>query len=431
MSEMLKISLDIFGIVFCYYACAKSSNIIFGSKIKILGIKETFGTLTIIIFAYYNVFYNYSFLKIVVSFLCLFIFFKIIFKEDNKVTLLKFLIIYSLSWVIETLFGTIFVAIFIKNLKQLDSMFIKFPLSLLIMLVLLLLSYIKSVKKLLNKLYNSMLDIINLTLVLFFFIIVLVVLTFYLMIAYSVVSYISISVLIFIFILVFYMTIKQVFSVKKADEKQEILLNFMKKYETIIDNERISRHEMLNNLLVLKSIKNKNSKEYDNILNEIIDSYKTDKTYSRLYDLPSGLKGIFYYKIYDMQSKGIEPYVDISNKVIKNLECLNLKKLSRLSKILGILLDNAKEAAEITKDKIVIIDVYEDNNGIIIYIENSISRDLQNLNLKDIKEKGFSTKGYKRGYGLYLVQTVLKKSESISLNQKIENKRFVSIIKIK
>ena len=48
----------------------------------------------------------------------------------------------------------------------------------------------------------------------------------------------------------------------------------MSKYEKIIDEERINRHEMLNNLLMLKSFKNKNSKKYDDTINEIIKLYE-------------------------------------------------------------------------------------------------------------------------------------------------------------
>ena len=44
----------------------------------------------------------------------------------------------------------------------------------------------------------------------------------------------------------------------------------MKEYEMVIDKERIDRHEMVNNLLVLKSIKNKNSKSYNKILYDIL-----------------------------------------------------------------------------------------------------------------------------------------------------------------
>ena len=96
--------------------------------------------------------------------------------------------------------------------------------------------------------------------------------------------------------------------------------------------------------------------------------------------------------------------------------------------------DDSKKYTRIqltSKEKSVIVDIYGDDDNIVIYIENSINRDLQKLNVKTIKEKGFSTKGNKRGYGLYLVEEILKRNKNISLEQRIEDKRFVSIIRIK
>ncbi len=429
--NILKICLDIIGIVFCFYTYIKACMVVFNSKIKNINFITGFVLLLVIISTYYNVFNNYSFFKIVISFLCLFLVLKVLFKENMKSTFLKLLIVYLIGWIIETLLGTAFIYIFLNSLKEFDSMLVKLPFSILTMLLLLLVCYIKPTRRFLVKIYNYMVKTISLTLLIFSFLAVLVILTFYIVKSYNLLSYISIITLIIIFAFIFALSISQVMNIKNADEKQEILLNFMKKYETIIDNEKISRHEMLNNLLILKSIKDKNSKKYDKILEEIMACYKTDTTYNRLYDLPSGLKGLFYYKIYDMQNKGIEPFIDISNNVIEKLEELNVKDLSKLSKILGILLDNSKEGAEESDEKIVIIEVYEDNGKIIIYIENSISKDLYNIDIKSIKEKGFSTKGSKRGYGLYLAESTLKRTKKIFLEQKIENKRFISIVRVK
>ena len=41
------------------------------------------------------------------------------------------------------------------------------------------------------------------------------------------------------------------------------------------DEYRAYKHELLNNLLALKSIKNKNTKEFDSSLDEIISLYNT------------------------------------------------------------------------------------------------------------------------------------------------------------
>jgi two-component system sensor histidine kinase AgrC len=259
---------------------------------------------------------------------------------------------------------------------------------------------------------------------------ILALLTYYLILSIDVYSIVAIIFLIIILLSLIIITIIQCIKTKMAIDKQEILLDFMKEYEMIIDKERIDRHEMVNNLLVLKSIKNKNSKNYNKLLDDILLAYQSNKTPKGLYELPSGLKGLFYYKIYDMKSNNIEPFVNVSNKIIKDLDNLDSKTLTKVCKILGILLDNAKEAAKESKEKLVVIDLYKENKDIVVYIENSINKNME-VDLSNIKVKGFSTKGNNRGYGLYLVDKILNKTDEMELIQKINNKKFISILTIK
>ena len=85
--------------------------------------------------------------------------------------------------------------------------------------------------------------------------------------------------------------IREFFKNKTKDEEQKQLLKIMSDYELILDKTRENRHEMINNLLVLKGEKNKNSKKYNDLLNGIIEQYDNKKmsSYSGLYKLPSGL----------------------------------------------------------------------------------------------------------------------------------------------
>ena len=53
------------------------------------------------------------------------------------------------------------------------------------------------------------------------------------------------------------------------------------------------------------------------------------------------------------------------------------------------------------------------------------------IDLNKIKVKGFSTKGINRGYGLYLVDKLLGKTNKILLHQEIKDNKFVSILTIK
>lgn len=205
-------------------------------------------------------------------------------------------------------------------------------------------------------------------------------------------------------------------------EKQESLLNYMSKYEALIDSQRINRHEMLNNLITLKSFKNKNSKEFSTALDELISVYdKNDLAgLQSIYNLPSGIKGLLYYKIYDIRNKGVEVVVNVGKNTISFFDNLESKYYMEVCKVLGILLDNAGEAASVSKEKTVVIDIYKDNksNKICVYIENSKSGE---INLKTINEKHVSSKGKGRGLGLFIVKGVVNKRECYELQQEVNN----------
>lgn len=422
--------IHIIGITFCIYGYVKSYSLIFNEHIH-KKFYKIFIILIAIIVSYFNTFYNYGFSKIVVSILELIIMFKILFNEYLKHCFIKTIIMYLFSLIIETLLGIFTVYFNYSSLIQInDNIIFKVLFSILMFLFMVLLSHFSFVKKIWNKLYNLMCKIFNMTLLIILSIIILVLLTYYLIISSDIYSIGSIIALILILLLLIAMSIIQIIKTKMATDKQEILLNFMKEYEMIIDKERIDRHEMVNNLLVLKSIKNKNTKQYNKILDDILLTYQSNKTPKGLYELPSGLKGLFYYKIYDMKNKNVEVFINVSNKIIKDLDNLDSKILTKVCKILGILLDNAKEAACESKNKLVVIDLYKEENDIIIYIENSINED-NSVDIKKMKVKGFSTKGNNRGYGLYIVNKLLGDTNKIILDQHIKDSKFISIMTIK
>lgn len=425
-----EVIIHIFGILFCYFAYLKCYSLAFKVKPKTPKIIEIFAYIFLAIIAYCNTFYNYGFSKIIISFFEIFIVLKIFYKNNMKDTFIRVSILYLLGWILELIFSAIFIYFVFYSVQQIDqNLIVKALFSIVMMLALLLCCYNNKIKKILNSIYNYMDKVLNLTIIIIFFIISLVVLSYYLIVTTDAFSSVTIILLLVVLVLLFTTSIIQVIKSKKAEEKQEILLTFMKEYEILIDNERIARHETVNNLLTLKSIKNKNTKEYNKILEEMLESYKTKRTFRGIYELPSGLKGLFYYKIYDMKNKNIEVFMNVSDKMVKNLDELSSKTLSRLCKILGILLDNAREAAEKSKEKLVVIDAYKENNELIVYIENTMCK--EKLDINKLKEKGFSTKGKNRGYGLFLIDKVLNETNKIEFSQKIENSKFISIVKIK
>ena len=115
-----------------------------------------------------------------------------------------------------------------------------------------------------------------------------------------------------------------------------------------------------------------------------------------------------------------------------NIECfIDFQKLNmkvyEFTKVLGILLDNAIEAASSSKKKYILIDVYDESNTIIFEISNSYTG---KMNLESINIKGYSTKGNKRGLGLYIMNNLLIKCNNIKVEQTVNNRVHIFNTKI-
>lgn len=224
--------------------------------------------------------------------------------------------------------------------------------------------------------------------------------------------------------------IYQYFKNKTAEKEQKQLLELMEEYENLLETGRENRHEMLNNLIVLKTEKNKASEKYEELLDDIIRQYQSKKStnYSSLYKLPSGIKGIVYYKMANIKENEITFTSVISEEMYKLFDEMDTKLYYKVCKITGILIDNAIEASTVSDDKLLLVDIYKENNLINIYIENTFEGTVD-INL--INKKGFSTKGKNRGLGLHIVSTILRENDNLSLEQRVVNNKFVSILKIK
>ncbi len=239
-------------------------------------------------------------------------------------------------------------------------------------------------------------------------------------------SFVAVFIILFSYIFLCYVIIKEYIKNKKSLEEQKSLLNIMNEYEIMLEKDRINRHEMLNNLLILHSFKNKSSKKYDDLLNSIINEYQTKKynSYTSLYNLPNGIKGIVYYKIANIVDKDIKFHSIISKDVYELFDDMDEKQYYKICKILGILIDNAIDAAMLTEEKSIFIEIYK-NKTLNILIENSYNGD---VDFKSLSKKGFSTKGDNHGYGLYIVDKILSSTDNIEFEQYTLKEHFISTL---
>ena len=155
-------------------------------------------------------------------------------------------------------------------------------------------------------------------------------------------------------IMLFYL-IRQKMENENMFKKYDDLLTIMKNYESDIEEQRTINHESKNELLTIRSkLSEENDKELCSYVDSIIGDKKSVNSakFSKFKYLPSnGLKGFFYYKFIEAEKKGIKVSLNIS-KLVENsyLGDMKTKDFKDLTRIIGVYLDNAIEAASTSKD---------------------------------------------------------------------------------
>lgn len=368
--------------------------------------------------------------SVLTSIILLLLFSKIIFKNNIRNTIVYALTYYLILSVYDFIFSFFFYwlnAIIDPDLSQ--NYLIMGGFTLLITFLTSLFCKLKFVRKfsdlIINLSKNNYVNVLVISLIILF----IVILSTKLSLEYDYEKFLFNLLLlsVFLFFIVFAF-IKNHLAQKEKQEK-ETLLEFISEYEKIIDENRINKHEMLNNLIILRSFEDKNTEEYNKVLDDLIVTYdnNSDACIKNISKLPTGLKGILYYKINDMRNKNINLNVNISKRVSSPLEKLPLDEYDILSRIIGIVMDNALEASIKSKEKFVMIEVFEQNDNVIIIIENSYNN---KVDVNDLKKKNFSTKGKSRGLGLYIANMLLKKSKHIEMTQHAEE-LFITKLTIK
>ncbi len=215
-------------------------------------------------------------------------------------------------------------------------------------------------------------------------------------------------------------------------KKYDDLLTIMKNYESDIEEQRTINHESKKELLTIRSkLSEENDKELCSYIDSIIGDKKSVKSakFSKFKYLPSnGLKGFFYYKFIEAEKRGIKVSLNIS-KLVENsyLGDMKTKDFKDLTRIIGVYLDNAIEAASTSKDKKLGIEIYEVKGIIQIIISNTYDNVIE----KDkVGNERYSTKGKNRGHGLLLVKRILNENNRITSETKITDSLYIQTIKI-
>lgn len=113
--------------------------------------------------------------------------------------------------------------------------------------------------------------------------------------------------------------------------------------------------------------------------------------------------------------------ITMNFEIFSDLSTINFN-IYEFTRILGILLDNAIEAANETTEKIIEIQFKSDSKKQLFIIENSCADN--NISTTKIFEKSYSTKKNNSGIGLWKVHNILSKNTNIDLFTTVKNNKF-------
>lgn len=135
------------------------------------------------------------------------------------------------------------------------------------------------------------------------------------------------------------------------------------------------------------------------------------------------IKGLITTKIIQAQEKRIP----ISIEVPDEIDRIDMNTVE-LSRIIGIITDNAIEASENLEEPLINIAFIDNDESVTFIVMNKCSEDIPKIH--ELFEQGFSTKGDNRGLGLSTLKELTDSNENVLLETVIENGYFVQKVEI-
>lgn len=210
------------------------------------------------------------------------------------------------------------------------------------------------------------------------------------------------------------------------NEKFDNLYEYVQTMEESLDNEQMNIHEYKNQLSVIRSMtNNKKIKDYiDSLVDECPDDAKWN---TELKNLPKcGLKGLLHYKLACAAKKNLNVLITVSPDTASVIKGLSLEDIKQLSRLVGIYMDNAMDAALDTEKKNVALEIYKIKDTVNIVISNSANIDESKV--KMIGKKGFTSKGKGHGRGTYLAKKMLVHNKKFSASNSVVKDYYIERI---
>lgn len=216
--------------------------------------------------------------------------------------------------------------------------------------------------------------------------------------------------------------IKKQIIYEQNSKNLENLMEYSNIMENMIDESRRFRHDYINILSTINGyIEDKDIDGLEEYFREEILCKSLKVNYNKLFNLKnikiSSIKGLLSSKIITALDLNLNVHIEI-NEMIDNISV----DIIDICRVLGILLDNAIEAASFTESKNLNIAIIKTDNFITFIITNSFSEQIHCVS--KLYDEGFSTKGKNRGIGLNIAKDTIEEYPNILLNTEIKDNLF-------
>lgn len=350
-----------------------------------------------------------------------------LFKKDISNSVYYAVVYEMLAFISEVFISVIFVSVFKINITSYE----KFQFSLLIFSICnCLMVYVLSKIKFLNKNIQKLNLIISKNHKDWIYIIIIIFLMSLLMVfnknnlEYSKDYYINVVMVVFVVFSLIYVIYNK-FQRHAMEDKYNESMEYVLRYEKIINEQGKKNHEYNNQLMVIKGYVN-NPERLTEYLEEVIGDHRTGQNYTikQLGFLPDGgVKGLLYHKLSKMEDNNIKYYLYVDQNIKdKDIESFDLKTYRDLTKLLGVFLDNAIDAALKSEEKEIEVELKDKDDYLLLTISNTYDK---NIDINKVGKSGFTTKGVGHGFGLSIVKDIAKTNSEIETFSSKEDDKFI------
>lgn len=210
--------------------------------------------------------------------------------------------------------------------------------------------------------------------------------------------------------------IKEKYIIENLKNKNNNLMTSYKSYSKIVDEFKVFKHNLKNELLsIMNTVPKEKREQFQNLIKKYNKNYEW---LDGLENIPDGLQAIIYIKQLECKKENIDIVINYN---LKNF--INDKDYIDLCDVIGICLDNAIEAVKTIDKKIIFVDIYCEAEKIIIKIYNEFNNV---VSLNEIGNKNYSTKKKKSGIGIHYINEL--KNKKLKYKMEIKNNLFISKI---